>query len=223
LPQVDEEAAVKFFDRFIGAKGPIGWYSRYIVNTGRWYTNLLIEQGEITASDKILDIGCGSASTLINLAKAIDFETPLIGIEPSNEQIKLAKRDINEANLNDKIVIRQSFACPLDFPDQSFDLVYLSFVIKHFTDETLNNCLREIYRVLKLDGNIVGWEFSYITNPVYRRLAKPRHAMQKFRSYAEINSFLSKNGFSKITQFQVPDRGFWDPVKNVGFKAKKLK
>lgn len=218
----DKQTAKDFFNEWIGAGGPKGWIGRYISNTGRWYTDMLIREAEITPGDKILDVGCGSASTIVNLLKKVPLEEPIHGIEPTEAQLELAKKNIAAAGLEKKVSLRQGFASPLPFGDNTFDIVYASFIIKHFADRSMADFFQEAHRVLKPGGRFLGWEFAKVTSGLFKFLAKdPKKAMQNFRLFNEVEPFLKKAGFVNIKEFKVENRGFWDPVDDVGFKAAK--
>lgn len=224
LPADDRQIAKDFFNEWIGARGPKGWVGRYISNTGRWYANMLIREGKISSHDKILDVGCGSATTIVNLLKIITMKELVYGIEPTEAQFELAKKNITTARLQDKVVLKPGFAAPLPFADNTFDVVYASFIIKHFADRSVTEFFQEAHRVLKPGGRFLGWEFARVTSGFFRFLAKdPKKAMQNWRDFSDIKPFLEKAGFTDISEFKVENRGFWDPVEDVGFKAEKPK
>ncbi len=218
----DKQTSKEFFNEWMGAKGPKGWVGRYISNTGRWYTDMLIREGHIKPEDKIIDVGCGSATTIVNLLKSVSLDEPIQAVEPSEEQLKLAKKNIGEAGFSDKIVLKQGFASPLDFKDNTFDLVYASFIIKHFADDSVADFFEEAHRVLKPGGRFLCWEFATVTSKIFKKLASnPKKAMQNFRSFEQIGKFLVAAGFKDIEEFKVQNRGFWDPVVDAGARATK--
>lgn len=217
----DRKQAREFFETWIGSRGPKGWLGRYLSNTGRWYTDMLIKEGEVRKSDRVLDVGCGSASLIIGLLQRVDLEHPVHGLEPTGAQFRLAEMKIEQAGLGSKVILEQGFAAPLPFDDDEFDLVYASFVFKHMADATLSESLAEIFRVLRSGGRFLGWEFAEIkAGFLENRAAAPGRSM-RLRDFAQIYRFLEAAAFSEIAEFGVPNRGFWDPVQNVGIKAVK--
>ena len=141
----DKQAAKNFFDEWISAKGPKGWVSRYLSNTGRWYTQMLIGEGQISQQDLVLDVGCGSATMIINLLKKLPLKNPVYGIDPSDAQFELAKKNVATEGLSGKVFLKQSFASPLPFEDNFFDVVYSSFILKHFAGDTLTSFFKEAH------------------------------------------------------------------------------
>lgn len=218
----DRQISKDFFNKYIGAKGPVGVISRYISNTGYWYADMIIKESQMKETDLVLDIGCGSATTIINVLKRFDLKNPIQGIEPSDAQYALAKKNIAEAGLDNKLNIRQGCASPLPFDDDSIDIVYASFIYKHFSDESLSQSLKEAYRVLKPGGIFMTWEFARITKFLFKRIVKdPKKAMQHLRGFEELKVLAEQAGFKKIEEINVRARGFWDPAEHAGLKATK--
>jgi len=92
---------------------------------------IVLENLQVTPSDLLLDVGCGTASYLSI------FQCRKIGIDPAFELLRQAK-----------IPVVQGIAEELPFPDNSFDIV-LSLTAIHHTD--IRKALSEIKRVAKRD------------------------------------------------------------------------
>src|SRR3970282_2301611 len=76
----------------------------------------------------ILDIGTGTA----NLAIAIKKRSPkakILGIDPDEKILKIAKEKIKKEKLDIKLI--KAFAQKLPFKKQSFDYVVSSFAVHH--------------------------------------------------------------------------------------------
>lgn len=216
----DKQTSREFFNKYVGAKGPVGAFSRFISNTGYWYADMVIKEAKLSEDDLVLDIGCGSATTIVNLLKRFYLTNPIQGIEPSDAQFALAQKNVIESRLSDMAQLQQGFAAPLPFEDNRFDVAYASFIYKHFADESLKESLKEAYRVLKPGGKFLAWEFRQVTNPIFKKMASdPSKAMQNFRTFSEFESLAKEVGFNDIQEMNVHRRGFWDPAKHVGFKA----
>ena len=94
---------------------------------------------------KVLMLGCGTGeeSLMLNEFGATD----IVGIDLSEESIRLAK----ESYPNCEFVVGDMHTLP--FEDNAFDFVYSSLAI-HYS-ETPENVYKEIYRVLKQDGQLL--------------------------------------------------------------------
>ena len=92
---------------------------------------IVLQNLEVKKTDKLLDVGCGTASYLSI------FKCEKTGIDPSKELLKQAK-----------IPTVQGKAEALPFPDNSFDIV-ISLTAVHHADS--KKAVSEMYRVAKRD------------------------------------------------------------------------
>lgn len=97
--------------------------------------------------DMVLDLGCGNGRLYQILAKK---QAQYIGLDQSEELIKIAQ----EKNPEVEFVVGEMSA--LNFPDQKFDAVYCIAALNHIPGRELQlQCLKEMYRVLKMDGKLL--------------------------------------------------------------------
>jgi ubiquinone/menaquinone biosynthesis C-methylase UbiE len=100
------------------------------------------------AGSRILDIGCGTGRTTAPLK---DMGMDVIGIDLSPDMIRSAgekRTDIDYRVMN---------ACELEFADASFDHVLFSFngIDCIHPEEKREECLKEVFRVLKNGGTFI--------------------------------------------------------------------
>ena len=106
-------------------------------------------------SDKainILDIGTGTA----NLAIAIKKRSPnakILGIDPDEKILKIAKEKIQKEQLDIKLV--KAYAQKLPLKSQSFEYVVSSFAVHHIPSDLKGQAFLEMYRVLRHGGTIL--------------------------------------------------------------------
>ncbi|MAG59713.1 hypothetical protein CMO96_02910 [Candidatus Woesebacteria bacterium] len=93
---------------------------------------------------KILDVGCGSGSTLV-LLKELGWD--VYGIEIDKNAVKIAQE---RGLLNVKLGEYEKIA---DFPNNYFDSIRLYHVIEHIPDP--RNCLQLIHKKLKPGGEVL--------------------------------------------------------------------
>src|SRR4051812_43893688 len=98
-----------------------------------------------TKNLRVLEIGCGLGTDGAQFAKAGAQYT---GIDLTDAAIDLARRRFELFNLPG--TFRVADAEKLDFPDNSFDIVYSHGVLHHTPDT--ETAIREIHRVLRPGG-----------------------------------------------------------------------
>ena len=126
---------------------------------------ILKQLGEITGK-KLLDLGCGAGENSVYFAKkgahcvATDYSPGMVEVA-----LKLAETN------GVKIEGCTANAMELNFPDQTFDIVYASNLLHHLPEP--KTAIREMHRVLKPGGKACFWD-PLKHNPVinvYRRMA----------------------------------------------------
>ena len=129
----------------------------------------------------ILDIGCGSGVPTIELAKLSDGE--IIGIDINQSLLNKLKRRIEEEGLSNRVKTVKCSLFEIDFPDESFDIIWAEGVIRIIGFE---KGLKEWRRLLKTNGFLVGHdEIKTVSN----KLKKIPSC-----SYKLINHFLLPEG-----------------------------
>jgi ubiquinone/menaquinone biosynthesis C-methylase UbiE len=98
----------------------------------------------------ILDVGCGSGVPTLELARLSQGE--IIGIDIHQPSLDRLTRKIKEAGLSDRVKVIKGSMVNMDFPDESFDIIWSEgsiFVIG------FERGLKEWQRFLKPDGFLV--------------------------------------------------------------------
>ena len=101
---------------------------------------------------KILDVGCGTATLTIMLQKEFP-EASVTGIDGDSKILAIADKKIQEAKLN--INLKEALSFKLPFADNQFDVVVSSLMLHHLSDDDKQKTLHEIIRVLKPSGHFV--------------------------------------------------------------------
>ena len=113
---------------------------------------------------RILDIATGTGDMAIALLKLKPSE--IIGIDLSEEMLLHARNKIYKTGMDNIIHFEKGDAEQINYPDNTFDAVTVSFGARNF--ENLTKGLMEIYRVLKPAGLAVILEFSQPRNKLFR-------------------------------------------------------
>jgi ubiquinone/menaquinone biosynthesis C-methylase UbiE len=162
--RIDETAVGKHYGEWF-SRGLRGIGMRYVFSRrGLWVINTpyrrILNAAEITAQDRVLDLGCGIGNILIALAERIDFIRPPVGVDVSPDLVRIGEREIAQAGLQDRIQLQVAPATRLPFEEGSFDVVVTSHVLKHLDDEALQAGFHEVARVLRPGGRFLLWEFE---------------------------------------------------------------
>lgn len=140
-------------------------YLRYLARTGithlhpyrREATAALLARLELRPGEQVLEIGCGSGATLVEIA--LRHPVQLQGIDLLEEMLEVAQRRVAFCGLLEQIQLQQGRKnAPLPFPDASFDKVYCESVLGVQDAAAARQMLQEIYRVLKPGGRFVANE-----------------------------------------------------------------
>jgi len=160
---------------------------------------------------KLVDIGCGSGNVIIQIAKKFP-NLDLIGVEISSEILELAKKRAFETKLNEKIDFKNGSVEKLPFPDNSIDFMLSTLSLHHWQEPT--RALKEIYRVLKINGIILIFDFrrdsrkffygllkfatKVVVPKALKRINEPLGSLQAGYNPAEINQIISQTPFNNI-------------------------
>ncbi len=113
----------------------------------------------------VLDVAIGTGDLAIEIIRK-EKATHVIGLDLSSEMMRIGAEKAAKANIVNKIEFIEGSALDMPFDKNAFDAITCGFGIRNFSD--LDAGLREMYRVLKPEGQLVILEFSYPTNPIIR-------------------------------------------------------
>jgi demethylmenaquinone methyltransferase/2-methoxy-6-polyprenyl-1,4-benzoquinol methylase len=113
----------------------------------------------------ILDIATGTGDLAINLAET--NATKIIGLDISSGMLDIGKEKIKKKKLASKIDMVLGDSENMPFEDNSFDAITVAFGVRNF--ETLENGLKEIFRVLKPSGTFIILETSMPDKTPYKQ------------------------------------------------------
>ncbi len=106
--------------------------------------------------ERILDVATGTADLALEAARL--QAKSIVGVDISEEMLKIGREKIEQRGLSDRITLRRGDSEKLPFSDSQFDAVLVAFGVRNF--ENLQKGLTEIRRVLRPGGTVVVLEFS---------------------------------------------------------------
>lgn len=157
----------------------------YDLSVAPFHIDLLRKAG-LTPNSTVLDFGCGFGRSAAHL---VPYLAPghYVGVDLSAERIRMAQEYMHRLDLTEK---RPEFLLARKDNDLSFlgskrfDLVWARAVFAHMPFEDMGVCLKQIHKILKEDGVLVGdycigEEFHkksikafYYTEPATRKLVE---------------------------------------------------
>jgi ubiquinone/menaquinone biosynthesis C-methylase UbiE len=118
---------------------------------GRWRARL-VEEAAAADPATILDIGCGTGTLAIQLAKRVPAAR-VIGLDGDPEILARAAAKMRESGATVELVEALADSIPLD--DASVDCAVSSLVFHHLQPRTKRRALEEIRRVLTTAGTLL--------------------------------------------------------------------
>lgn len=159
----------------------------------------VIGLGKIREDQRVLDVGCGTGSHLIETAMQFGSGVQLYGIEPSAEMVDHARKKAKSAGVAMTVV--QGSADELSYPDESFDVVFCTLVLHHLPESMREQAIREMRRVLRSGGRLVIVE---VQKPTKIRglvsLISILHGHVKHEEILDIEPLLRELGFKDIAR-----------------------
>lgn len=129
----------------------------------------LLEVIDNTPQD-VLDVCVGTAASSLLIATHHD-QNRIVGIDISDEMLSVAQKKINQQKLTNLEVTNMS-AEALQFADNSFDLVMVSFALHEFEKGLRERVFQEVSRVLKPAGRFCVIDFARQENVLNRAFIK---------------------------------------------------
>ncbi|HLO18132.1 MAG TPA: class I SAM-dependent methyltransferase, partial [Anaerolineales bacterium] len=112
----------------------------------------------IQPGEMVLDVGCGTGTLALEVARRVGARGRVIGIDPGENQIARARSKAKRRNFPAEF--QAGVIEHLDFPDQTFDVVLSTIMMHHLSDTLKRQGLAEIARVLKPGGRLVIADFK---------------------------------------------------------------
>lgn len=129
------------------------------------FKRALIEQANIKAGMKVLDLGCGTG-TLTIMLKQMKPDARVTGLDGDNEVLEIARSKAEQSGVD--LQLDHGMAYSLPYSDGTFDKVVSSLVIHHLTSADKRRAFQEVLRVLRPGGSLHIVDFG----PPYNRLTR---------------------------------------------------
>jgi ubiquinone/menaquinone biosynthesis methyltransferase len=125
----------------------------------RKWKRQLIQLAELRASDRVLDLACGTGDIVF---AAVPPARSGVGLDLTHRMLQLAQQRRNDPRT--PLVTADMLALP--FGDGHFTVVTTGYGLRNVPD--LDLALREIYRVLAPGGRLLSLDFNRPSSPIVR-------------------------------------------------------
>lgn len=144
---------------------------------------------QLSEGEKCMDIGCGVAGPMINIAKK--YKVEITGINNSSYQISKAREFLKKEGLNKACSIIECDWMDIPLEDQVFDKAYSIEASCHAADNRAK-LFAEVYRLLKPGSLFAGyeWVMTELYNP-----GNPEH--QQIKRDIEIGNGISNLNYKE--------------------------
>ena len=138
----------------------MGWFVDTFLFRGQWkeLRQKTADLASIQPGEQVLDVGCGTGTLAMEVARRVGREGLVVGIDPSAEQI--ARACSKAARPNVPVEFQIGVIEHLAFPDQTFDAVLSTLMVHHLPAPLKRQGLAEIARVLKPGGRLIIADFK---------------------------------------------------------------
>ncbi len=142
-------------DQIRGAYDRRSWiYSRVVAPLEFNNHRRAIEKARIQSTDKVLEVAVGPGHTFLEIVKKIDKNNIACGVDASSKMLEIARRTVFDAGYQN-IDLNEADARDLDFPDDTFDVLYNGYMLDLIPLADMPTILSEYKRVLKPGGRLV--------------------------------------------------------------------
>jgi SAM-dependent methyltransferase len=133
---------------------------RVIHPGGRASTEALFDRAAITADSSVLDVGCGVATTAVEIAKRFGARVTAVDIAPV--MLERAAANVAAAGVGALVDVEYGDILDLQYEDNSFDVV-IAEAVTMFVDRS--RAASQLARVTKPGGRVLATEFFWREPP----------------------------------------------------------
>lgn len=129
-------------------------YSKTVAQMEWTYHLTALDQANIKAGEKVLEVAVGPGLTIVELAKRAGRDTRIYGIDTSTGMLSLAEQNLRAHGFSN-FQLKEADSRQLLFEDNTFDVLYNGYMLDLIPEQDMPKILSEFHRVLKPGGRII--------------------------------------------------------------------
>ncbi len=147
------------------------WLTRYYdvvlqsVLKEEHFKRRLIDQAAVRPGQRVLDLGCGTATLTLLLKKSV-ADADVVGLDGDPQTLAIARRKADELGLAVKFVEGLAYAPP--FEVGSFDCIVSSLLFHHLSPDNKQLTLRKCLELLRPGGTLQIADWGRAQDPLMR-------------------------------------------------------
>ena len=159
-------------------------------------TDKVLEQLQLPAGIRCLDLGCGMGETTRQLAAKLEKSSQVVGVDQDPELVKTASSMTPADGCS--ITFEQGDATSLDFENETFHFVFARYLLHHLDEP--KKVLAEMFRVCKPGGMVAvqepdcakqycypgSWAYEKIPDIYGRLFANPFVGRELFSLFGQL-------------------------------------
>ena len=157
----------------------------------------------------VLDVATGTAGLALLLAERRGAGPPIVGLDLSEPMLRRGQANVGRAGRSDEVRLLLGRAEALPFRDATFDALAFTYLLRYVADPLAT--LRELVRVVRPGGFVIGLEFGLPANRfwragwwLYTRLLLPLGAALAGRAWLRVGLFLGPSISRHYQRYPVP-------------------
>jgi ubiquinone/menaquinone biosynthesis C-methylase UbiE len=184
---------------------------RLVEQAEHWRHRLICDGTRLEPGTRLLEVGCGVGAVLAVLGQEFPG-VRLFGIDLERRQLDFARGHLERSGV--EATLLEADALSLPFDDESFDHVWMMWLLEHIADAPA--ALREARRVLVPGGAITAIEVDYSTcraepstpalEALFRAMVLGMAAAGWSDAGTRLPGWLSEAGFREV---EPGERSFW--------------
>jgi demethylmenaquinone methyltransferase/2-methoxy-6-polyprenyl-1,4-benzoquinol methylase len=131
------------------------------------WRKVAVSRAEVNPGDKALDICCGTGMLTMELARAAGTKGTVVGLDFSENMLKVAKDNISQFIYRENITFIQGDAMNLPFDDNSFNCITVGWGLRNVP--SIMQVLKEMQRVVKPGGKVISLDMAKPAAPVFKQ------------------------------------------------------